>query len=586
MSDNAQSPSGVQIYKRLLGYVWPYWKAFSISIAGMFVFAATDAGFAAMMKPMLDESIISKDPFWIKWVPIGIILIFMVRATANFISEYTMHWVSRRVIKDLRTTMFSHMLRLPANFYDNNSSGILIAKYTFDAEQVSTASTTVITILFRDSMKFLSLLGLMLYTNWLLTLVFIVVGPVVVSMVAYISKRFRKIFTRIQDSMGHINHAAEEAIEGNRVVKIFNGYEFEERGFIKVSENNRQQNMKLVATRSLSEGFIQLIIACGLAAVIFVATGGVLGVSVTPGDFIALITALMLIQRPIKRLTTINAHLQMGIAAASKLFAVIDSLPETDTGTEVIDKARGDIRYEHVTFRYTEGNPDVIRDVNFSVAPGQTVAFVGRSGSGKSTLASLLARFYDLEQGSIFLDGHDIRNIRLASLRDNIALVTQHVTLFNDTIANNIAYGSLTGVSEQAIRRAADLAHVSEFVERMPDGFNTMVGENGVKLSGGQRQRLAIARALLKNAPVLILDEATSALDTESERHIQAALQELIADRTTLVIAHRLSTIENADLIVVMHEGRVVEQGTHSQLLQQGGHYATLYTMQFSETAG
>jgi subfamily B ATP-binding cassette protein MsbA len=536
-----------------------------------------------MMKPLLDESIIAKDPFWVKWVPIGIIFIFIARAVANFFSEFAINWVGRRVIKDLRTLMFAHMLKLPTKFYDTNSSGMLISKYTFDVEQVSSASTTVITILFRDTLNFIFLLGLMLYTNWMLTLVFIVVGPIVIALVAYITNRFRKIFRRIQDSMGHINHAAEEAIEGNRVVKIFHGYEAEQQGFEKASEFNRQQNMKLVATRSISDGVIQLVIACGFAGVIFVATGGVASIDITPGDFVAIMTALMLLQRPIKRLTSVNAHLQMGIAAASKLFAFIDAKAEKDEGTRKIGRSQGDIRYENVTFSYAADKEPAISDVSFVAEPGQTIAFVGRSGSGKSTLVSLLARFYDPDSGTIRIDGIDTRDIRLDSLRDNIALVTQHVTLFNDSVANNIAYGGLSGATPEQIRTAAKHAHVTEFVDRMPEGMDTLVGENGVMLSGGQRQRLAIARALLKDAPILILDEATSALDTESERHIQAALQELISNRTTLVIAHRLSTIENADRIIVMHEGRIVEQGSHDELLAKTGHYAKLYNMQFSD---
>jgi subfamily B ATP-binding cassette protein MsbA len=460
---------------------------------------------------------------------------------------------------------------------------MLISKYTFDVEQVSSASTTVITILFRDTLNFIFLLGLMLYTNWMLTLVFIVVGPIVIALVAYITNRFRKIFRRIQDSMGHINHAAEEAIEGNRVVKIFHGYEAEQQGFEKASEFNRQQNMKLVATRSISDGVIQLVIACGFAGVIFVATGGVASIDITPGDFVAIMTALMLLQRPIKRLTSVNAHLQMGIAAASKLFAFIDAKAEKDEGTRKIGRSQGDIRYENVTFSYAADKEPAISDVSFVAEPGQTIAFVGRSGSGKSTLVSLLARFYDPDSGTIRIDGIDTRDIRLDSLRDNIALVTQHVTLFNDSVANNIAYGGLSDATPEQIRTAAKHAHVTEFVDRMPEGMDTLVGENGVMLSGGQRQRLAIARALLKDAPILILDEATSALDTESERHIQAALQELISNRTTLVIAHRLSTIEKADRIIVMHEGHIVEQGSHDELLAKAGHYAKLYNMQFSD---
>jgi subfamily B ATP-binding cassette protein MsbA len=405
----------------------------------------------------------------------------------------------------------------------------------------------------------------------------------VVWLVSLITERFRRLSKRIQDSMGYITHVTQEVIEGNQVVKVFGGQEYEEGNFEKVNEFNRQQRMKMEVTRSLSNGVIQLVIALGFAAVIYFATSGMLGITVSAGAFVSMMMALMLMQQPIKRLTTVNAQLQQGIAASDKIFSFIDTLPESDTGGRILPRAAGHVSYEGVTFCYDKAKGKVINDVSFEVEPGQTIAFVGRSGSGKSTLASLLARFYDPDEGTIRIDGIDTRDINLSSLRDNIALVTQHVTLFNDTVGNNIAYGGLSGATPEQIRAAAEHAHVTEFVDRMPEGLDTLVGENGVMLSGGQRQRLAIARALLKDAPILILDEATSALDTESERHIQAALQELISNRTTFVIAHRLSTIEKADRIIVMHEGRIVEQGNHEELLAKGGHYAKLYNMQFSD---
>lgn len=586
MSDTTHTMIGVEIYKRLLGYVFPYWKEFLIAIIAMAGFASTDTGFAAIMKPLLDESIIAQNPLWIKWLPVGIVLIFVLRAVSNFISQYLVNWVGRRVIKDLREEMFARMIRMPTRYYDNNSSGIMISRYTFDVEQVSVAITTVITILFKDTLTLFFLLGWMLYTNWMLTLVFLVVGPVVVWLVSFVTHRFRMLSKKIQDSMGNITHVTGEVIEGHRVVKIFGGQAYEEKNFKKANEFNRQQRMKFEATRALSDGVIQLVIAAGFSAVVIVATLPSVLMTITPGGFVSMMMALMLLQRPVKRLTTINSHLQRGIAAGEKIFEFLDSVCEKDTGSQALPRATGRVEFEDVSFAYDGEKGEVLHDVSFTVEAGKTIALVGRSGSGKSTLASLLARFYNVEHGVIRLDGHDIRDIRLEDLRNNIALVTQHVTLFNDTIANNIAYGALNAAPDKDIRRAADLAHVSEFVDQLPDGMDTMVGENGVKLSGGQRQRLAIARALLKDAPILILDEATSALDTESERYIQSALDELIVNRTTFVIAHRLSTIENADHIIVMHEGRIVEQGSHSQLLGLDGHYANLYRLQFREPEG
>jgi subfamily B ATP-binding cassette protein MsbA len=423
----------------------------------------------------------------------------------------------------------------------------------------------------------------MFYRSWQLTLIFLLVAPLVAVLISYVSKKFRKTSKRIQDSIGGITHVAEEVIEGHRVVKTFGGQTVETASFEKENEYNRKQKLKLDVTRELSVGVIQFLVAMGIAGVILFTTSEAMRGQVTPGDFVSMLFALVMLQRPIKRLTTVNSYLQTGIAAAQSIFTFIDIEKEKDSGTKILQNVQGKVEYENVNFAYETSVSNVLNDINLVAESGKTIAFVGRSGSGKSTLVNLLPRFYDAVSGTIRIDGQDIHDIKLEDLRSHIALVSQHVTLFNDTVAKNIAYGSLSDASEEDIMRAAEMAHAKEFIEKLPDGLNTLVGENGVLLSGGQRQRLAIARALLKDAPILILDEATSALDTESERYIQAGLEELVKNRTTLVIAHRLSTIENADLIVVLHDGQIIEQGSHSELLAKNGQYAALHKMQFRD---
>lgn len=573
-----------QLYARLLRYSLPHWKAFAASVAAMLVFAATNTGFAALMKPMIDGSFVAKDPEIIRLVPLMIIGLFLARGIANFISNYCMNWVGREVIRELRRAMFAKLLRLPTDFYDRTPSGELLSKLIYDVEQVNQAATNAVTNVVKDGFTIIGLLIWMAYINWLLTIIFIVAGPPIALLMAFVNKRFRRISTRIQHSMADVTAVSEEAINGHREVKIFGGEAYESQRFEGINETNRRLNMKLAAASAASVGIIELIAASALAGIIYLATLPTVLETVTVGGFMSFVVAMMLLLPSIKRLMTVMPMVQRGVAAADSIFALLDRESERDRGVKRIEHARGAVEFRRVSFAY-DGKSAVLKDIDLDIAPGQCVALVGRSGSGKSTLVSLLPRFYEIGSGNILLDGEDIRELQLADLRRQIAWVGQNVVLFNDTIAHNIAYGCLGDTSESEIVRAAEAAHAMAFIARLPDGLNTMVGENGVLLSGGQRQRLAIARALLKNAPVLILDEATSALDTESERHIQAALAEVMRHRTTLVIAHRLSTVEKADQIVVLDQGRIVERGRHDELLAKGGHYAALYRMQFHGVA-
>jgi subfamily B ATP-binding cassette protein MsbA len=571
---------GLATYRRLLGYVRPYWKIFLLAIAGMVLFSLTEMAFALIVQPIFDDGFVDKDPQVIARIPFAIIAIFFVRIIATFLSEYGMAWVARSVIRDMRSLLFGQLLHLPVTYYDTYSSGALMSKMVYDVEQLAEASSNVITVMIRGGLTILVLLGVMFYYSAFLTVVMLVTAPFLALLVMFVSRRFRKLSHRIQQSMGDVSSVTEETIEANREIRIFGGQAYEALQFEKVNHHNRRQFLKLFATNALSSPVVQFIVAIAIAVIIYLATN----LDLKIGEFSAFMTAMMLLLQHARRLSGINATLQRGIAAAQSVFEFLDKETEHDTGSETLARATGAINYKNVTFRYHRASEAVLDDINLEIAPGETVAFVGRSGAGKTTLVNLLPRFYELSEGSIELDGHDIRALSLQSLRAQLALVSQHVTLFNDTIGHNIAYGALETANQDDIIKAAKAAHAYEFIEKLPDGFDTMVGENGVLLSGGQRQRLAIARAILKDAPVLILDEATSALDTESERYIQSALEELMHNRTTLVIAHRLSTIERADKIVVMSQGRIVEVGNHSELLAQDGDYAALHRMQFNET--
>ncbi len=585
MNPGTEPLSSLRLYRRLMTYVWPHKWVFLASILGMAVVSATEGGFAWMMKPLIDGGFVKNDADSIRYIPIFIIGIFIARGLFGFMAGYATNWVGRQVIFEIRSRMFTRLVHLPSRFYDAHSSGILISKLIYDVEQVMQAATKAFTSLVKDTLSLAILLGWMLYLNWQLTLLFVLLAPVIAVSVRAISLRFRKTARQIQQSMGEITHVVQEAIEGQRVVKTFCAQPAEIRAFNQVNTRNLKQAMKKAIAAAINVPVIELLAAVGVATAIYFAMQQSSAGRLTAGEFTSYITAMGLMMPAIKRLSMVNEVIQTGLAAAQSVFGLMDETPEADPGTRELPAVRGEVEYREVSFRYPASASPVLDRVSFRIAPGETVALVGASGSGKTTAANLLPRFYMVEEGGIFLDGVNINELRLASLRAHIALVSQETVLFDDSIRSNIAYGLEGPIDDARIREAARAAHVLDFAERMPDGLDTMVGERGVRLSGGQRQRIAIARALYKNAPILVMDEATSALDTESERIVQEAMRALMKNRTTLVIAHRLSTIENAHRIVVLAAGKIVETGTHAELLERNGVYARLYRLQFSDTA-
>ena len=579
--DSDAPVKGIDTYKRLLAYVKPYRREFIIAVIGMVGYAVTDTAFAALMKPMLDGSFVEQDQSAIIMVPLMIIGIFLLRGVAGFASTYYISWIGWRVIKQLRGEIFEKYLTLPTAFYDKASSGELISRITFNSQMVANAASSSLTVMVRDTLTAIGLLGLMFYQSWQLSLTFLVIGPVIGVIVARVSRKFRAISRSIQGSMGDVSHVIQEAVEGARVIKIFGGHEEERAQFELANESNRAFNMKETVVKAMNEPIVQLLVALALAVIVYIASSGEVADRISVGSFMSFITAMLLLFAPLKRMTTLNSQIQKGIAAGESLFAILDLESERDNGTEQLDKTIRSIEYRQVSLKYSDEKPAVLKDINLIVNHGQTVAFVGESGSGKTSLVNLLPRLYELDDGQVLVNDKSVEHYTLQSLRGGIATVSQDVMLFNDTIASNIAYGSSDPVDETVLHEACKAAHAHDFIMALPEGYDTLVGEKGVMLSGGQKQRVAIARALLKNAPILILDEATSALDSESERKVQEGLDTLMQGRTTLVIAHRLSTIEQADRIIVMDKGEIVETGTHEQLLAARTHYFKLHQLQF-----
>ena len=580
MSENISYTPGV-VYKRLWSYTRKYWMMFALGIVGVSLDAAMQAVFIGFVEPLIDRVFVEKDAAYGTFLAAGVMVVILLRIIGHFAGAYGMEWTGRRVVADLRKELFASYLQLPATFYDRNSPGQLISKLAYNSEQVAHAATKAVLSAFRDILLLIYLVALMLTTNARLTAVLLILVPVVALVVTVISRKFRKISRNIQDSMGDVAHVTEEAVVGQRVVKVFLGQETEKTRFERVNERTRRLHMRMVATHMFSSSIVQLAAGFALVTLMLIATRPTMLNQITAGTFTAIFFAMIATIPPLKRLTNVQSQMQKGIAAAESIFVVVDAEKEQDTGTHTVDRVRGEVEFKNVSFKYDNSHQAVLDNISLRFPAGSVTAVVGQSGSGKTTLAGLLPRFYTYNEGHILLDDCELADYKLENLRKQIALVSQDVVLFNDTIAGNIAYGALAGIDREAITRAATAAHAMEFIEKLPEGLDTILGESGTLLSGGQRQRLAIARALLKDAPVLILDEATSALDSESERHIQNALKEVMKGRTTLVIAHRLSTIENADKVIVLREGKVIEQGTHDELLARGQAYARLYQTQF-----
>lgn len=571
------------IFRRFSVYLKESKLAFVVAFVGMVGYSLIDVFFISELQPVIDRSLVNGDYGYLRLAALFVVPIFFMRGLFNFMGTYTLSWIGNKVVMRLRQQLFNKYLHLPVSFHDQHSAGLLISKIIYDTEQVSMAAGKALLTLVREGALVVGLLALMFYQSWQLSLVFLLIGPLVAIIVSIVSKRFRLVSINIQKAMGSLTTSVEQMLKGHKVVLMFGGQTLEDQRFEQTNNENRQQNMKLIVARILSVSSIQVIASIALAVVLYISSLPGMVEQLSAGVFTAIVVSMTMLLKPLKQLTTVNSEFQKGMAACESIFAVLDEKEEFDKGNTLLPKCRGEIQFKDTHFTYPGSAQAALHNINLHITPGQTVALVGKSGSGKSTLSSLLTRFYLPDSGQILLDNYSIKQLDLKSLRCQIALVSQQVVLFNDTIANNIAYGVARKISRTDIENAAKAAHVLEFAQSMPAGLDTMVGENGLSLSGGQRQRIAIARAILKDAPILILDEATSALDTESERYIQEALLKLQHHKTCLVVAHRLSTIESADSIVVLEKGVIIEQGSHADLLEKRGAYAQLHAMQFNE---
>jgi ATP-binding cassette, subfamily B, bacterial MsbA len=569
------------IYKRLLKAAFPYWATFLLGLIGTILASGTDASLSWLIKPMVDNGLVAKQREFIIWLPIIITAGFIIRAVTLFASNYFITRVGRSVVMDFRKKIFTKLMSLPIAFYDKESSGQLLSLVVYNTDQLALAITDAILTILQEGLQLIGLVLVMFIINWQLSLLFLLIAPMLAIIIRYTTKRLRHLSSKVQRTVGDVTHIAEEGIHGIKVIRTFGGENYECEKFNKAAEYNRHSEMKVVVTNSLGTSLTQIIASLPIALIIYIAT--LPNLHITIGGFSAIIAAMVRLLTPLRRLTKVNNDIQRGVAAANSIFSLLDSPAESDTGTKRLDLAKGHIEYRKVTFSYPLSNKIVLDNININIEPNQTVALVGRSGGGKSTLVNLLPRFYDVINGAILIDGINIQEYKLADLRQQFALVSQHVMLFNDTLAKNIAYGRFDKVTETEIMQAIEAAYLTDLVKQLPQGLNTMIGKDGSLISGGQRQRVAIARALLKNAPILILDEATSALDTESEHYIQEALNNLMQKRTTFVIAHRLSTVEKADKIIVIDQGQIVENGTHNELLTKNGQYAKFYKMQFKK---
>ncbi len=579
---NIKVSNAWHIYVRLFTYVRRYWLSLLVALLASMVYAGVDSWFVYFLEPLLNKGLIQKNRDFLKWAPLLVLVVFMLRGVASFFSSYNLASTSRNVITLLRRDIFAHLQRLPAKFYDHTTTGHVLSVILYSVEQVANASADVLTTAVQSTFFIVGLLFVMLSISWKLTLLYFIIMPSIAFIMRATSVRVRRLSLSIQDSMSELNHRAEENIEGYKVIRSFDGQAHEVAKFAKALQDNRSREMKVVAARSISVSSVQLVAAIALSFTLYVATLDIAESILSTGGFVSMIAAMLALIKPMKDLTQMQNKLYRGLAGAQSAFELLDQAPEMDHGTLRLEKASGKVVFSQVDFAYQEG-VNVLHNINLSINPGEIVALVGRSGSGKSTFVNLLPRFYDDFRGEIYLDDQPIRDYRLADLRHQFSLVSQNVVLFHDTVANNIAYGRFGQVTEAEILAAAKAANALDFIENLPQGLQSLIGENGVLLSGGQRQRIAIARAILKNAPILILDEATSALDTESERYIQAALERLMRNRTTFVIAHRLSTIEHADKIIVFDQGQIIEIGNHAELIEQKGYYAKLHQMQFQD---